>query len=322
MIPGAYLTFFSTTTGVVMQTSFKSAQYLLALLASSATIASAQQGLSTNIKFGKLEDLDKCAQVYRYDTGACMEPLENYAKGKNPKQLFEIGKRARLHFTHWAALRFFEPAVAKSPSAEQCADEDLGLAVVSGLGLPADRPDKLRADRIFSGACHAAIKPRIEKELASKSGGYLAQHACAVLAAKGDKNAACAPKAEPVAAAPDAPAPIPKVDLKTAQFGLVKVYAGPEGERVAVADIPAHKGAYAVRVTGVRSKINDRTFVHLEMPNNNGADYVAEIDGNRWNTLTSRGGGWILYAPTVRNDIRLVYSEKDTKAFDKELLRK
>ena len=68
--------------------------------------ASAQE----RMVFKSLADLDKCAANYRYDTGYCLEPLQKYAK-THPKELFAIGKRARLQFTHWVALQFFEPAL-------------------------------------------------------------------------------------------------------------------------------------------------------------------------------------------------------------------
>ena len=87
-------------------------------------------GLSTptvaqdRMVFKSLVDLDKCAANNRYDTGYCLEALQKYAK-THPKELFAIGKRARLQFNHWVALQFFEPALGAAPAAVKCADEDV-----------------------------------------------------------------------------------------------------------------------------------------------------------------------------------------------------
>jgi hypothetical protein len=59
------------------------------------------------LTFKSLADLDKCAANNSYDTGYCLEALQKYAK-THPKELFAIGKRARLQFKHWVALEFFE----------------------------------------------------------------------------------------------------------------------------------------------------------------------------------------------------------------------
>jgi hypothetical protein len=298
------------------------ASHALALITGCA-ISGAALAQNNNIVIKSLDDLDKCAANYRYDTGVCMEPLEKYAKGKSGAELFAIGKRARLQFTHWAALRFFDPALGSKPTAAQCADEDLALAVISGLALPPDRKDKAVADRIFGGACFGSLSPAVEKEVnRSSGGGYLERHACPIFATKKVTVTGCQPKAAEPAPVEKPPAAIPKVDLKTAQFGLTKVYVGAEGERVAVTDIQGQKGAFAIRFSGFRSSINDKTIVHLEEANGGGFDYVAELEGGRWYTVRQRRGDWTVYAPGIKDPIRVGYSDRDTKAFDKESLRK
>jgi hypothetical protein len=275
------------------------------------------------IVFKSLSDLEACATHHSYDPGACLEPLQAYAKA-HPKQLFEIGKKARLHFRNWVALQFFEPALGKSPRAAQCQDEDLGLAVVSGLATPTGDASQLAATRVFSGACHAALRPAVEKELAQSPGAsYVARHACPVLATQGSKPAACEPPQE-VVTTPAQPDVLPVVDLATVKFGVIKVYAGPEGERLTMADIPAVPGAFALRFDGVRGEFNGKTLVHQESPRGSGFDYWTLLEGKRWATLTVRGNGYKsyqAYVPASRETLRLHYSERDSKAATEAQLR-
>jgi hypothetical protein len=294
--------------------------FSLASMALLATSALAQD----KMVFKSLADLDNCAGKFSYNTGVCLEPLQAYAKA-NPKELFAIGKRARLQFRHWVALQFFEPAMGKSPSAAQCADEDVGLAVISGLATPTGDVPQTAALRIFTGPCYAVLRPVIEKEVVSSNGaGYVARHACPVFATNGVKLPACEPKVE-AAAPPPKPDVLPVVDLATAKFGLIKVFAGSEGVRVTVADIPAVPGAFAIRVDGVRGDFNGKTQVHQQTPGGTGFDYWTLIDGKRWNTLIERGGSYKnyqTYVPGTRDAIPVAYSDRDSKAVTEATLRK
>ena len=266
--------------------------------------------------FKALADLDKCAANNRYDTGYCLEPLQKYAKA-HPKELFAIGKRARLQFTHWAALQFFEPALGVSPAAAQCADEDVGLAIISGLSMPADAAPNVIARRMLSGACFSAVRAVVEKEITSANGaGYLPQHACPIFANKGVKLSACEPKKE-VATAPVVEEKLPVVDIASAKVGIVKVYSGPEGERITMADVVGTPGAFLLRIDGVRSTLNGKTMVHKEQPSGNGFDYWTEIDGKRWTTVTARGASYknyAVYVPGIRDSISMSYNERESKA--------
>jgi hypothetical protein len=304
--------------------SFKAVTHAaLMTLALAAPWAQAQN----KMVFTSLADLDKCAAQYRYDTGYCMDALEAYA-AKRPNELFEIGKRARLHFVHRAALRFFEPAL-KKPTPAQCADEDLGLAVISGFGSPTGRDDEKRAAQIFSGSCFEALRPAIEKEVAaSNEASYTHKNACAVLVAKGAKSAACSPK---ITAAAATPAPVePTVKLATidkakANLGLIKVYAGSEGERLTMADVKDSPGTYLIRIDGVRSPVNGKTFVHQEEILGSNTRYWTEHDGKRWNTVFVQGGGsykrYTVFIPGVKDELNVSFSESATQAAKPESLR-
>jgi len=274
--------------------------------------------------FKTLSDFDKCAANNRYDTGVCMELLQKYAKS-HPKELFAIGKRARLQFTHWAALQFFEPALGVTPAAAQCADEDVGLAIVSGLSMPADAVPNAVARRLLNGACFGAVRGAVEKEITSANGeGYLPQNACPIFANKGVKLSACEPKKE-VAAAPAVVEKLPVLDIGTAKVGIVKVYSGPEGERITMADIAGVPGAFLLRIDGVRSPMNGKTMVHKEQSSGDGFDYWTEIDGKRWTTITVRGGAYKNYAvfvPGIRDSISMSYNERESKAASAAVFKK
>jgi hypothetical protein len=265
--------------------------------------------------FKSLADLDKCAANNSYDTGYCMEALQKYAK-THPEELFAIGKRARLQFKHWAALQFFEPALGASPAAEKCADEDVSLAIVSGLSQPASNPPNGIARRLLSGKCFASVRAAVEKELVSANGaGYLPEHACPIFAKKGIKISACEPKKE-VSAQPIVEEKLPVVNIATAKVGIIKVYSGSEGERVTMADVLGTSGAYLVRIDGVRSPVNGKTMLHKEQSSGNGFDYWTEIDGKRWNTIVVRGGNYknyTVYIPGTRNEISMSYNEAESK---------
>ena len=268
-----------------------------------------------------LADLDTCASSF--DSSVCLEPLQAYAK-THPKELFEIGKKARVHFKESVALQFFEPAFGKKPSASQCGDEDLGSAVISGLATPPGEAPQLAAVRIFSGVCHAALRPKIEKEIVeSKGEGYVSRHACPVLAAKGAPVAACESRA--AAKPPAQPSGLPQVDLGTAKFGSIKVYVRPQGERITVANIPAVPGAYAIRFDGIRGDFNGKTLVHQESPGSEGFEYWTMLDGKRWTTLTVRGSEYKhyrIYVPASLDTFQVHYSEQDSKLATEAILRK
>jgi hypothetical protein len=278
-----------------------------------------------SIVFKSLVDLDKCAANHSDNTGVCLEALQKYAKG-HPRELLAIGKRARVQFQHWVALEFFEPALGTSPSAAKCADADVQLAIVSGLAMPSDAAPNAIARRLLKGKCFASLKTVVAKEIASANGeGYLVQHACPIFASKGFNISDCQPK-QAVAVAPTVAEKLPLVNIATARVGIIKVYSGPEGERITIADLPETPGAYLVRVDGVRSSMNGRTMVHQEQQSSGAvANYWTEIEGKRWNTIVVNGGRYKNYAvnlPGLRDSIDIRYNERESKAASADSLRK
>jgi hypothetical protein len=245
--------------------------------------------------FKTLADLDRCAAENQYDTSYCLPALEAYAK-KNPRQNFEIGQRARVQFASWVALRFFEPGLGAKPTPAQCADAQLNVAVLSGLALPPDYPGYVSAKRIFTGACFSALSAGVEKEvIASNGSGYLFTNMCPVFAERKMALAACAPK--PAVVAPPVVAEVlPKIDLATATKGLVKPYAGPEGEKVTISELAQHPGYVAIRFDGIRGSFNGKTLLHREVIQGERVEYWTEIDGKRWTSVNgSKQSGYSNY---------------------------
>ncbi|WP_310488969.1 hypothetical protein [Chamaesiphon sp. VAR_69_metabat_338] len=278
------------------------------------------------IVFRSLADLNKCIANHSDRADVCLEALQTYAK-RHPKELFAIGKRARLQFKQWVALEFFEPALGSSPTTAKCADGDVRSAIVSGLAMPSDAAANAIARRLLNGKCFASLKTVVAHDIASENGeGYLSQHACPIFAKKGVNLSDCEPK-KVVAAAPPVAEKLPLVNIATAKVGIIRVYSGPEGERITIADIPATPGVYLVRIDGVRSSINGKTMVHQTVDRSiMRVTYWTEIDGKRWDTFiaTVRGRDSIytLNIPGFRDSIEMRYNERESKAASADSLRK
>ena len=113
----------------------------------------------------------------------------------NGKLTLQLAKVVRRGMSHFAAVPFFKRALAANKPAQVCADEDLSLAVMSGLGLkPAD--ERLGEAKAIAGTCFANLKAELVKAISDS--GELHDHACEVLQAKKaltpDQTKACAVK--------------------------------------------------------------------------------------------------------------------------------
>lgn len=116
---------------------------------------------------------------------------------KNAKATLDVAKAVRRGMSHFGAVPFFKRALAAGKPATVCADEDLALAVISGLGL--DEKDARLADSQAIGTtCWKNVKDAVLKELLSDSNknGRFHDNACAVAkankAATGDVATRCA----------------------------------------------------------------------------------------------------------------------------------
>jgi len=107
------------------------------------------------------------------------------ADNTNTDLAFKMGKAVRLNAKHWAALRYFKVALTAKNTKAMCADEDIKLAVLSGLALP-DSYDALPiAKEVAQGACWENLKkPIVEAFNADSENGYVRTNACAFLKSK------------------------------------------------------------------------------------------------------------------------------------------
>ncbi len=105
-----------------------------------------------------------------------------------------------------------------------------------------------------------------------------------------------------------------------------KVYAGPEGESVAVIPLTgkaAEEGAqYLLFVQGTGSEFDGKALPHTLNEWNRNADYTTQYRGEGFNTLImrdSRGSRrYDLYVPGRRDAIRVSFDEKRTQALKPE----
>ena len=119
------------------------------------------------------------------------------ADPKNAKATLAVAKAVRRGMSHFGAVPFFKRALAAGKPATVCADEDLSLAVVSGLGL--DKTDtRLAESQALAGTCWKEVKDAVIKELMSDSNkkGRFHDNGCALAkankAATGDVATRCA----------------------------------------------------------------------------------------------------------------------------------
>jgi len=121
------------------------------------------------IVLSSVDDFTQCQNDLSY-SDACLDALKRYIKA-HPAEGFAAGKLVRARFNHWMALQFFVPALTK-PTPQQCGDEDLRLAVLSGLSLPDDDPNEALAVKVAQGACATQLQPHIRDGLGDGSALY------------------------------------------------------------------------------------------------------------------------------------------------------
>jgi hypothetical protein len=117
----------------------------------------------------------------------CIDMMTDFLKTSNTgaEVGFAFGKITRKNQNHYVAVPFFKWALEQKKDAAWCGDEDLKLAVIAGLGLPADYDNAGGARSIAANTCFDALKADITKQLKESPEGYYRDNACAVLKAKG-----------------------------------------------------------------------------------------------------------------------------------------
>src|SRR5688572_10801188 len=79
-------------------------------------------------KLASVSEFGACAE--RWGTDACLALLQAHVN-EQPARAFEAGKAVTMSTAHWAAVPFFEQALAQKGDAARCKDERLESAVAS-----------------------------------------------------------------------------------------------------------------------------------------------------------------------------------------------
>ena len=103
----------------------------------------------------------------------------------NTDLAYKMGKLVRRNAKHWASLRYFKKALAAKHTKAMCADEDIKLAVLSGLGLPTSYDALPLAKEVAQGVCWENLKkPILDAFKEDSENGYIRTNACSFLKAK------------------------------------------------------------------------------------------------------------------------------------------
>lgn len=136
------------------------------------------------------------AQSYLLDE--CIQHATKFldADPDNTALAFGVGKALRLNANSYVAAPYLARGLGKKPSEAVCKDEDLELAAIAGLGLPADDAALPASKQIVSGPCFPQLKKAILKAFDDSSdGSYTRTNACPILIEKkalsGERLRAC-----------------------------------------------------------------------------------------------------------------------------------
>jgi hypothetical protein len=251
--------------------------------------------------FKDVQDLDNCLRQELADS--CLEQLHAFTKA-NPASALAAARLARRSFKSWAALAFYEQGLSPQNANTVCLEEDLALAVVSGLSLPSSYPAVATAQRLSVGLCAQALEPALSRAL--KEDGpksYLGEKLCA---SSFSNSRLCVPPAvvtEPEAVADTTPAAapidLPNLTLKESKLGVVKVLLGSEGERVTLIEVLNHPGLFWLKRSNIAGA-PEQTKLHRLSVHSGRETYSTEHGGGSFTSLirTPRSYGaadWTLY---------------------------
>lgn len=286
----------------------------IALLAASAGAAPETQ----QPKLASPAELARCVDAWGPEP--CLQALHVYVKAR-PDQAFEAGRVATKAFAHWAAIPFFDEALAAKAGAARCTDERLALAVTSALGQPTDSESGAiveSAARILRDRCWNELQGPLSKQLEKDDRGMLTQNTCRVFAQKRQSVRACWPKSQIPAGMASAPV-WEALDPKAIQVeGTASVYSGAEGRRLTLAKVKG-KPYYLVKFQGFGGPWNGKVVMHRQDTASSGYDYWTLIDGRRYVSLTLRKPGgsgmvWEVHPPRAKGPVRVTLDPAATKA--------
>jgi hypothetical protein len=122
-----------------------------------------------------------------YGADQCLQDLTKFVKNDaaNLDLAFKAGKLARTNLKHWAAAPFFASALVEPSKDRRCDDEDVALAVMSGLGLPSTgyEPQYGASVKLALQLCWKELKGALTEQIAS-NGDYFRENTCDVFKAK------------------------------------------------------------------------------------------------------------------------------------------
>ncbi|NJK62624.1 MAG: hypothetical protein HC921_08035 [Synechococcaceae cyanobacterium SM2_3_1] len=155
------------------------------LVTSYPSLKDSPEVMSLRAEIG-LQAHEQCLQESFYDTSYCRESLTTLVQG-DPQNLdlaFAAGKLVRLHANHWVAIPYFRQALATPSDSRPCGDEDIALALVSGLSLPASSTEIIDDSlAIAGGSCWETLKSVLLTELQADN-PYFRENTCPLLQSK------------------------------------------------------------------------------------------------------------------------------------------
>lgn len=256
----------------------------------------AVQAYEVNAKAGtvtvsSVKDFEVC-QREAGDADWCLNGLTTYVKS-HPNVAFAAAKSARARFNHWVALRFFATALNK-PSPAQCADDDLRLAVISGLGLPSDDPNSELAAKIAAGPCWSALQTPVQRGFAD-GGEVYRKNACALLKDKGTAEPECAPKAaaQPTAAEPPRSARLAglRVESLATDPSTAASFRGEDDEQILTIRAKApYSDVVLLKFKGVQGPWNNSVIPCVERMESDAKKCFAYVNGRDWTVMISEDG--------------------------------
>jgi len=141
-----------------------------------------------------------CVRPGQMDSGVanyCAEPLKSVLvdEPQNAAFAWKAGKWARVNLQSWAAEPFFAGAIRQKGDS-RCKDEDVSLALIAALSLPADSNKEIveQSKGLAFGTCWPAVKEPLLKALGDSPDYLLVANACGPLKQKGVKSAGCEAK--------------------------------------------------------------------------------------------------------------------------------
>jgi hypothetical protein len=250
-----------------------------------------------------IDDFARC--VRDVDADFCMDGLTAYVKA-HPNDAFAAAKAVRVRFNHYLALRFFVATPKLAPA--QCADPDLGLAVVAGLGLPSDDANSALALKLASGPCWNELQERVRKQLTDGSSSYTS-HVCGLLKQKNLTAEECEPVAHTPPTAPASPlsARLASVPRLIADPESAQSFRGEDNEQVLWVRAKApHDSIVLLKFKGVRGAWNGTVVRAIEQRDGDDRDYIANVDGRDWIVMTRHDGAYAAYPKGYDDALHLV----------------